>query len=267
MDYYEYNSVEDPMDAFPAEKYFDHYGWLNYIDSPYKDPELAQPTGKVLEKTAKNNIRAKMIQKSKRILKRGTCHEPPRHDSSPTKPEPKDPSQDTGDITIQQSPTVSLHKQGAKRYFTEEEEAWLDLFHAKLRVAVEDGTAIKLPGAILITEAMNSYFASKHANCDENELTPRTVESLRGKLDRTWLHERKRLRSMLGGGRTGVVYVPSITAGELEAYQGQGVVAYDMIPKGEGIDPGESGVADIDAGEKEVTDGEGSPGRKRRRLV
>lgn len=76
MNHFIENQSEDSMDAFPAEKYFDHYEHLNYIGSSYKDPGLAQRAEKVPDTATTNNARAGHIQKPKKKSNKETY---PKH--------------------------------------------------------------------------------------------------------------------------------------------------------------------------------------------
>lgn len=76
-----------------------------------------------------------------------------------------------------------------------------------------------------ITEAINTFFASRNASDGNTIPSPRTVTSVRGVLVRTWHEERRQLKAMLRDRMCIVVYVPSIIAEELEAYRRDCAVA------------------------------------------
>lgn len=130
---------------------------------------------------------------------------------------------------------ISLKK--VHKPYTDEENAWFDLFHAKIRAAIEAGAVIKIPGPIPILEAFNSFFAGSVSDDDiigEGEThgvkEARSYVSIRCKLEnkRSGLgEERVLLRSLIGNGRDGVVYVPVLDAKELAAYRRDGTVVVD----------------------------------------
>jgi hypothetical protein len=132
-----------------------------------------------------------------------------------------------------------LHRRGIhlKRTHTPyvpEEEAWLSLFHKKVKLNIEAGHNIQLPGPIPTLEAFNEFFLGKVLQDPSGEdLPPRGARdeiSIKGKL----YHGKSGIKSMrdvirklLEGKHGGVVYVPIITEDELKQYREDGTVIVD----------------------------------------
>jgi hypothetical protein len=145
--------------------------------------------------------------------------------------------------------------------YTPLEDAWMTLFHRKLRATIEAGHAIKLPGPVSVMEVFNTFFQGKVLK-DANghglgTRTARDVISIRGKLDgrvSTIAKERRLMRGLVDGQAGGLLYIPVVTEEELKKFQEDGTVVVD--------DPTEVGKnAALDAEGKKS--GRSSPKRKR----
>lgn len=118
--------------------------------------------------------------------------------------------------------------------YTPLEDAWMTLFHRKLRATIDAGHVIKLPGPVPVMDAFNTFFEGKvlkDANgADAPSRPQRDVSSIRGKLDGRVSRvatERKNMRGTLGGKTGGVLFVPDVTEDELRKFQVEGLVAVD----------------------------------------
>jgi hypothetical protein len=114
------------------------------------------------------------------------------------------------------------------------EDAWMELFHGKLRATVEAGHAIKLPGPVPISEAFNAFFEGKvlkdAKGADVPSRPARDVVSIRGKLDGKVSKvaiERRYMRGILRGRTGGVGWIPGITEEELTKFLEDGSVVVD----------------------------------------
>jgi hypothetical protein len=124
-------------------------------------------------------------------------------------------------------------------FFHPEEEAWLMLFHHKLRVVVEAGHSNQMPGLVPTLKALNQFFVGKVLQGAEGEdMLPRTAReevSMKGKLNHANFGVKSmgdKIRKSLENKKGDVLYVPIITEGELSQYQADGIVTtYD--PKDE----------------------------------
>lgn len=201
--------VEDLEDMFLQENYFDHYGYLEYIKSPYKDPESVQATGAVTNTNKRNTSETDPMQKKGKKADLNAL-------SSPSTPVATH-----GNL----KDTISARRLSFKksnRSFTEEEDAWPFLFHAKLRAEIGKGTQIKAPSSIPIAKAFNAFFAARSTFEDDTAVEPRSAESLRGKINHKegrLLGVRRGLRDLLGGKKGGVVFVPVVTEEYLASYR------------------------------------------------
>ncbi|KAF5853317.1 hypothetical protein GGP41_001876 [Bipolaris sorokiniana] len=155
---------EEPIDPGFEEKYFDHYGYLNYVNSPHKEDTTS--SNSILERTPKQ------LKNSHAYLSRETD-------------EPTDLWEHDAVFTQHATSSKKLWKP-----YTAEEDAWLDLFHAKIRSAIEAGAVIRIPGPITVLEAFNAFFKNKYSVEEEedgviagdSEWMPRTFGSMHRKL-------------------------------------------------------------------------------------
>jgi hypothetical protein len=118
--------------------------------------------------------------------------------------------------------------------YTPLEDAWMTLFHRKLRATIEAGHLVKIPGPASVLVAFNAYFegrALRDANGEDVGPRPsRDAISIRGKLDgraSKIAKERKEMRELLEGKKSGAVFVPAVTEAELTEFQENGTVAVD----------------------------------------
>ncbi|CAO2655488.1 Nn.00g042910.m01.CDS01 [Neocucurbitaria sp. VM-36] len=116
------------------------------------------------------------------------------------------------------------------------EDAWLILYHKKLKATVEAGNIVKIPGPRPTMQAFNSFFEGKVLK-DVNgvALPPRLARdetSIRGKIGNKksvlW-KLRDVTRKLLEGKHGGSLYVPVITDDELRRYQQDGTVTTDEL--------------------------------------
>ncbi|XP_014557150.1 hypothetical protein COCVIDRAFT_26195 [Bipolaris victoriae FI3] len=224
LKYSPHNALDDePIDPDFDEKYFDHYGYFNYINSAHEEnsttadgQEVTSSSVSVLQRTPKRP------KTSHEYLARET-------DEAGDLQEP--------DTVFTQQATASNN---VWRPYTAEEVAWLDLFHAKLRGAIEAGAVIKLPGRVPILETFNTFFKRKAfeeredgaAAAGASEWTPRTMGSMHRKLryDGSKVgEEREKLSKLLEDRKNGRVYVPKLSVEELAAYQRDGTVVLDDL--------------------------------------
>ncbi|KAG9184944.1 hypothetical protein G6011_11774 [Alternaria panax] len=124
--------------------------------------------------------------------------------------------------------------------YTPLEDAWMTLFHLKLRATIEAGHIIKLPGPANLMALFNAYFEGKELKDASGETVgprpARDANSIRGKLDgrRSKIAEkRKEMRGILGKDNGSPMFMPDITEEELEKFQKDGTVAVDD-PKDDG---------------------------------
>lgn len=147
--------------------------------------------------------------------------------------------------------------------YTSLEDAWMTLFHRKLRATIEAGHIIKLSGPSNIMVPFNAYFEGKTLKDTTGEAVgprpARDATSIRGKLDgraSKIAEMRKDMRGLLPADNSGPIFIPTITEEELLRFQKDGSVAVE-VPK-EAIKDASSG-----------SDGKGSrkssPKRKRER--
>ncbi|EMD93678.1 hypothetical protein COCC4DRAFT_67040 [Bipolaris maydis ATCC 48331] len=224
-EYSSHNALdEEPIDPGFDEKYFDHYGYINYINSSqmkkstttttHEQQNIASPH-RILDRTPKRP------KTSYAHLSRAT--------DEPTDPWERD--------------TVSTrHSTPIKKPYTAEEDAWLDLFHAKIRGAIEAGAVTRVPGPPLVLQAFNTFFKNKYsvqeeedggAAAGESEWTPRSFGSMYRKLrcgGSKVGREREKLSKLVGHKKHGRMYIPELSAEEVEAYQrDRTVVLEDVI--------------------------------------
>lgn len=149
-------------------------------------------------------------------------------------------------------------------FFHPKEEAWLVLFHKKIKLVVEAGHMIKLPGPVPTMESFNKFFVGKilqdAGGDDLLPREPRDETSMKSKFQYVksgFKNMRDVMRKLLEGKKGGVLYVPVITEEEFLLYQTDGTVAND--------DPTEEGknAAIVDGAERRRT----SPKRKRELVV
>ncbi|KAI4607487.1 hypothetical protein J4E80_009600 [Alternaria sp. BMP 0032] len=132
-------------------------------------------------------------------------------------------------ITQWRTDVFKQHGIGTKKAaypYTPLEDAWMTLFHRKLRATIDAGHVIKLPGPVSVMEAFNAFFEGKvlkDANgADAPSRPQRDVSSIRGKLDgrvSKVATERKNMRGLLEGKTGGVLFVPNVTEDELRQFQ------------------------------------------------
>ncbi|KAI4698715.1 hypothetical protein J4E81_005326 [Alternaria sp. BMP 2799] len=140
-------------------------------------------------------------------------------------------------ITQWRTDVFKQHGIGTKKAaypYTPLEDAWMTLFHRKLRATIDAGHVIKLPGPVSVMEAFNAFFEGKvlkDANgADAPSRPQRDVSSIRGKLDgrvSKVATERKNMRGVLEGKTGGVLFVPNVTEDELRQFQVDESVAVD----------------------------------------
>jgi hypothetical protein len=114
------------------------------------------------------------------------------------------------------------------------EEAWLILFHKKIKLVVEAGHNVKLAGPFATMERFNEFFAGKVLRDPGGEnLPPRGAReeiSMKGKLYhvKSGIKAlRDVIRKLTEGKHGGAMYVPVITEEELHKYQEKGTVVMD----------------------------------------
>ncbi|KAI4677300.1 uncharacterized protein J4E88_007108 [Alternaria novae-zelandiae] len=132
-------------------------------------------------------------------------------------------------ITQWRTNVFKQHGIGTKKAaypYTPLEDAWMTLFHRKLRATIDAGHVIKIPGPVSVMEAFNAFFEGKvlkDANgADAPSRPQRDVSSIRGKLDgrvSKVAAERKNMRGLLEGKTGGVLFVPNVTEDELRKFQ------------------------------------------------
>lgn len=121
--------------------------------------------------------------------------------------------------------------------YTPLEDAWMALFHRKLRATIEAGHIIKLPGPSNIMVPFNAYFEGKTLKDTNGEAVgprpARDATSIRGKLDgraNKIAKMRKEMRGLLPTDNGGPIFIPTITEEELLRIQKDGSVAVE-VPK------------------------------------
>ena len=121
--------------------------------------------------------------------------------------------------------------------YTPLEDAWMTLFHRKLRATIEADHMIKLPGPSNIMVPFNAYFEGKTLkDTNGGAVGPRPARdatSIRGKLDgraSKIAEMRKEMRGFLPADNGGPIFIPSITEEELLRFQKDGSVAVE-VPK------------------------------------
>ncbi|RYN18215.1 hypothetical protein AA0112_g11672 [Alternaria arborescens] len=121
--------------------------------------------------------------------------------------------------------------------YTPLEDAWMTLFHRKLRAIIEAGHMIKLPGPSNIMVPFNAYFEGKTLKDTNGETVgprpARDATSIRGKLDgraSKIAEMRKEMRGLLPTDNGGPISIPTITEEELLRFQKDGSVAVE-VPK------------------------------------
>lgn len=137
-------------------------------------------------------------------------------------------------VVVLKEPPVQQVKPGKqiKAFFHPEEDAWLLLFHSKIKVAAEAGHNIKLPGPSAVLVAFNAFFEGRVLKDERGRDLPsrqaREENSMKGKITKTrskiWLL-RDVTRKLLEGKKGGTVFVPAITEEELKQYQISGGVS------------------------------------------
>ncbi|KAH3957137.1 hypothetical protein HBH51_229150 [Parastagonospora nodorum] len=110
-------------------------------------------------------------------------------------------------------------------FFHPEEEAWLMLFHKKIKLVVEAGHMIKLPGPVPTMEFFNKLFVGKVLQDAEGDdllpREPRDESSMKSKFQHVnsgFKNMRNVMRKLLEGKKGGVLYVPVITEEEFLLY-------------------------------------------------
>ncbi|CAN9264922.1 unnamed protein product [Alternaria alternata] len=121
--------------------------------------------------------------------------------------------------------------------YTSLEDAWMTLFHRKLRATIEAGHMIKLPGPSNIMVPFNAYFEGKTLKDTNGEAVgprpARDATSIRGKLDgraSKIAEMRREMRGLLPTDNGGPIFIPTITEEELLRFQNDGWVAVE-VPK------------------------------------
>jgi hypothetical protein len=119
-------------------------------------------------------------------------------------------------------------------FFHPEEEAWLMLFHKKIKLVVEAGHMIKLPGPVPAMEFFNKFFVGKVLQDAEGDdllpREPRDESSMKSKFQHVnsgFKKMRNVMRKLLEGKKGGVLYLPVITEEEFLLYQTDETVAND----------------------------------------
>ncbi|KAH6632904.1 hypothetical protein C7974DRAFT_391757 [Boeremia exigua] len=120
----------------------------------------------------------------------------------------------------------------AKAFFHPEEEAWLLLFHSKVKAAAEAGHNIKLPGASAVVKVFNKFFEDRVLKDERGENLPprqeREEKSMKNKImkmhTKIW-RLRDVTRKLLEGKRDGAVFTPTVTEDELRQYLLDGSVS------------------------------------------
>lgn len=134
-------------------------------------------------------------------------------------------------VGVEDLPMQTEQVKPAKAFFHPEEDAWLLLFHTKVKAAAEAGRNIKLPGPPAVLRVFNSFFEGRVMKDERGDDLPprrsREETSLRGKVSK--MHSkiwklRDVTRKLLEGKRGGAVYVPEITEEELRQYRIDGSV-------------------------------------------
>jgi hypothetical protein len=133
--------------------------------------------------------------------------------------------------------TEQTYKPNVKRthnMYLPDEEAWLMLFHNKIKLVVEAGHNIKLAGPVATMERFNDFFLGKVLRGPGGEdLPPREARdeiSMKGKLYHVKSGikpMRDVIRKLLEGKHDGVMYVPLITEDELKQYREKGTVVME----------------------------------------
>jgi hypothetical protein len=163
------------------------------------------------------------------------------------------------------------HGIAAKRInilFHPEEDAWLTLFHHKLRVVVEAGHNIQMPGPTPTVKALNKFFVGRVLQDSDGEdmlpRAPREEVSMKAKLNHANFgvkSMRDAIRKSLESKKGGVLYVPVMTEHELSQYQSDGSIAADD-PKDEEKNSALSNIAERKRSppkrKREVSDTEGA---------
>ncbi|CAN9200613.1 unnamed protein product [Alternaria alternata] len=121
--------------------------------------------------------------------------------------------------------------------YTPLEDAWMTLFHRKLRATIEAGHMIKLPGPSNIMVPFNAYFEGKTLKDTNGEAVgrrpARDATSIQGKLDgraSKIAEMRSEMRGLLPTDNGGPIFIPTITEEELLRFQNDGWVAVE-VPK------------------------------------
>ncbi|KAJ4985192.1 hypothetical protein SVAN01_09328 [Stagonosporopsis vannaccii] len=119
-----------------------------------------------------------------------------------------------------------------KAFFHPDEDAWLLLFHSKIKAAAEAGRNIKLPGPLAVLMVFNAFFEGRVLKDERGQDLPprraRKENSMKGKIakmhSKIW-HLRDETRRLLEGKRGGTVYIPDVNEEELRQYCIDGTVA------------------------------------------
>lgn len=284
--------AEDPKKPLIDDKYFDHYGYFNYLRDPNEKQIRVQAASKVNKANKGTKAQTKMSTKKHKVtntddavtettpnetqhheqasvweLQTGTTDTPRVSIASPSDltisllHEPTDTthafvfpssilSRDSIDWKSREHKTLiaqwrnsifSQHNISLKRghsLYSEDEVAWFQLFHAKLRGVIDAGTLIKIPGPVPIREAFNAYFAGKplsdsDGDADDTGVRPsRGFDAIRGKLENKsgkLVETRKALRELVQNRKDGLAYIPVIVPEELSAYRHDGTVFVDDL--------------------------------------
>ncbi|KAF2689847.1 hypothetical protein K458DRAFT_483416 [Lentithecium fluviatile CBS 122367] len=120
--------------------------------------------------------------------------------------------------------------------YTPNEDAWLELFHKKLKLAAQKGHAIEMPSIPMIGESFNRFFAGKVFQDTNGKILPpreaREMTSFQGKFNRktAGVHDiREEAKALVDkiNSRNRKVYIPTITDSELQQYLKSGAAASD----------------------------------------
>ncbi|RAR16446.1 hypothetical protein DDE83_000011 [Stemphylium lycopersici] len=284
--------AEDPKKPLIDDKYFDHYGYFNYLRDPNEKQIRVQAASKVNKANKGTKAQTKMSTKKHKVtntddaVTETTPNETQHHEQASvwelqtgTTDTPRVSIASPSDLTISllHKPTDTTHaflfpssilsrdsinwksrehttliaqwrnsifsqhnisfKRGHSLY-SEDEVAWFQLFHAKLRGVIDAGTLIKIPGPVPIREAFNAYFAGKplsdsDGDADDTGVRPsRGFDIIRGKLENKsgkLVETRKALRELVQNRKDGLAYIPVIVPEELSAYRHDGTVFVDDL--------------------------------------
>lgn len=115
-----------------------------------------------------------------------------------------------------------------------DEEAWLILYHKKVKAVIDAGHLVKTPRSTAIVEAFNGFFEGRVLKNSKGEdmaaREPRGEITIRNKLTHQKFEAyklREKIRSCIKGKRPKAVYLPSITERELKDYMQDGTVVVE----------------------------------------